>query len=247
MVVPIAMHPTNKNSVIVFDLMQDPAILLDLGAKTLAERLYTSVDDLPEGTERPALKQLIANKCPVVSPTSTLNGEAAKRLNIDIMLCKQHRQTLQNTLRDIQPKIAKIFAPREFEPVTDPDLMIYGGGFFHDKDKTLMDTIHNTVSETGPEELATQTWTFKDKRLPEMLFRFRARNYPETLNEDEQAQWLEHCRERLVSGESGFLNFEQLYAEIAELRNEMELDEHKTQLLADVEAFGRELEAYVKA
>jgi len=47
-------------------------------------------------------------------------------------------------------------------------------------------------------ELGTQTWSFDDKRLPEMLFRYRARNYPETLNEDELAQWMEHCRDRLI-------------------------------------------------
>ena len=84
----------------------------------------------------------------------------------------------------IQQKIGKIFEPVEFEPVTDPDLMIYAGGFFADKDKTLMNTIHST----DPEALGTQTWRFDDKRLPEMLFRYRARNYPETLNADEQAQ-----------------------------------------------------------
>ena len=242
MVVPIAAHPTNKNSVIVFDLAQDPKLLLELGAKTLRERLYTSIDDLPEGVERPALKQLFINKCPVIAPTSTLTGEAAKRLNIDLMLCKKNRQTLLAARKDIQQKIARIFEPREFEPVSDPDLMIYAGGFFHDKDKALMNTIHNT----DPGELGTQTWTFNDKRLPEMLFRYRARNYPETLNADEQAQWLEHCRARLIEGEAGHLNFKNFYAEIEALQTEMELDEHKKMLLDEVTAFGRELESYIQ-
>jgi len=242
MVVPLAAHPTNKNSVIVFDLAQDPALLLDLGAKTLGERLYTSITDLPDGVERPALKQLFLNKCPVIAPTSTLTGEAAKRLNIDLMTCKRHRQTLIAARKAIQQKIAKIFEPREFEPVSDPDLMIYAGGFFHDKDKALMNTIHNTE----PEALGTQTWRFEDKRLPEMLFRYRARNYPETLNADEQAQWLEHCRARLIEGESGHMNFNGFYAEIEQLRADMELDEHKMTLLNEVAAFGRELESFIK-
>jgi len=242
MVVPIAAHPTNKNSVIVFDLAQDPKLLLDLGAKTLRERLYTSIDDLPDGVERPALKQLLINKCPVIAPTSTLTGEAAKRLNIDLMACKKNRQTLLAARKEIQQKIGKIFEPREFEPVTDPDLMIYAGGFFHDKDKALMNTIHNT----DPEELGTQTWSFSDKRLPEMLFRYRARNYPETLNNDEQAQWLEHCRARLNEGESGHLNFKDFYAEIEQLRTGMEMDEHKMMLLDEVAAFGRELESFIQ-
>ncbi len=242
MVVPIAAHPTNKNSVIVFDLSQDPKLLLDLGAKTLRERLYTSVEDLADGVERPALKQLLINKCPVIAPTSTLTGESAKQLNIDLMTCNRNRQTLIAARKAIQQKIGKIFEPREFEPVTDPDLMIYAGGFFHDKDKALMDTLHNT----DPEELGTQTWRFDDKRLPEMLFRYRARNYPETLNNDEQAQWLEHCRARLIEGESGHLNFKDFYAEIEQLQTGMELDENKKTLLDEVAAFGRELESFIQ-
>ena len=35
LVVPVLAHPTNKNSIIVFDLAQDPALLLEHGAKTL--------------------------------------------------------------------------------------------------------------------------------------------------------------------------------------------------------------------
>ncbi|KPK54823.1 MAG: exonuclease I [Thiotrichales bacterium SG8_50] len=242
MVVPIASHPVNRNSVIVFDLAQDPKLLLELGAKTLAERLYTSFEDLPEGVERPALKQLLVNKCPVIAPTSTLTGEASKRLNIDLMTCKKNRQTLLGARKEIQQKIAKVFEPREFEPVSDPDLMIYAGGFFDDKDKALMSIVHNTA----PEELGAQTWTFVDKRLPEMLFRYRARNYPETLNADERAQWLEHCRARLLEGESGHFTFAEFKAEIAQLRTEMELDEHKEMLLNELAAFGRELESFIR-
>ncbi|MDZ7661682.1 exodeoxyribonuclease I [Thiohalophilus sp.] len=242
MVVPIAAHPTNKNSIIVFDLSQNPSLLLDHSARTLVERLYTANDDLPEGVERPALKQLLINKCPVIAPTSTLDGAAAKRLNIDIMKCKQHRQTLLNQRKAIQQKLTKIFEQRPFEPVEDPDMMIYAGGFFDDKDKALMQRIH----DTSPEELGTQTWSFGDKRLPEMLFRYRARNYPESLNPDEQVQWLEHCRARLVEGESGFLSFKDFYAEIEALRNGGELDAGKAGLLKEVEAFGRELESFIK-
>ncbi len=241
LVVPIAAHPTNKNSVIVFDLAQDPKLLLDLGANTLYDRLYTSTDDLPSGVERPALKQLLVNKCPVIAPTSTLSAESARRLNIDLMAGMKHRQMLLAARKPIQEKIEKIFAPREFEPVSDPELMIYAGGFFGDKDRSLMNAIHNT----DPGELGAQTWSFADKRLPEMLFRYRARNYPETLDVDEQAQWREHCRARLTEGESGHLTFRDFQAEIEQLRAELAQAEHK-RLLDEVAAYGRELEVYLQ-
>ncbi|MFO7594089.1 MAG: exodeoxyribonuclease I [Pseudomonadota bacterium] len=241
LVVPVAMHPVNKNSVIVFDLSQDPAILLDHGHKKLKERLYTRTEDLPEGVERPALKQILMNKCPVIAPLNTLDGVAAKRLQIDLVRCQQNRQALLASRKAIQAKIAKIFEPEKFEPQTDPDLMIYGGGFFSDADKRAMQRVH----ETDPEELGRQSWVFEDKRLPELLLRFRARNYPETLSEDERGQWLEHCRARLFEGDSGHMNFDQFFAEIEEAKAEQELDEKGLQILAQVEQYGRELQAYL--
>ena len=193
--------------------------------------------------ERPALKQLLINKCPVIAPTSTLTGDAAKRLNIDLMTGKRNRQTLLNARKAIQAKITIIFESREFEPVTDPDLMIYAGGFFDDRDKALMNSIH----DTKPRELGTHTWSFSDKRLPEMLFRYRARSYPETLNAEEQARWLEHCRARLIEGESGHFTFKEFHAEVEQLRSEMELDAQKIKLLDEVAAFGSELASFVQS
>lgn len=241
LVAPVAAHPQNKNSVIVFDLSQDPALLLELGANKLRERLYTPAAELPEGVERPALKQVLLNKCPVIAPLNTLTGEAAERLGIDLVRCQQNRQALLAARKAITEKLTKVFAPREFEPQTDPDVMLYGGGFFSDADRRKMDEIH----ATAPDELAGQSWVFEDRRLPEMLFRYRARNYPETLSPDEQAQWLEHCRHRLVEGEAGHFSFEGFYAELERLRSEQADDERAQRILAEVEAFGRELQGYV--
>jgi exodeoxyribonuclease-1 len=241
LVVPVAPHPVNKNSFIVFDLSQDPSILLDLGHNKLRERLYTRAADLPEGVERPALKQLLINKCPVIAPLSTLDGKAAKRLNIDLVRCQQNRQALLASRKAIQQKIAKVFEPQPFEPQVDTDLMLYGGGFFTDGDKHKMQQIHSTA----PQELGSQTWVFEDKRLPEMLFRYRARNYPETLNSEEQAQWLEHCRARLVEGEAGNRTFDAFFTEIERIREEESPDERGQQILAEVETFGRELQTFI--
>jgi exodeoxyribonuclease-1 len=80
-----------------------------------------------------------------------------------------------------------------------------------------------------------------------MLFRYRARNYPETLDAEEQARWLAHCRARLIEGESGYFTFKDFRAEIEQLRSEMEADDGKRRLLDELAAFGAELEASVQA
>ncbi len=53
------------------------------------------------------------------------------------------------------------------------------------------------IRNTKPMNLAALELTFDDGRLPEMLFRYRARNYPETLDDSELVRWREFCQPRL--------------------------------------------------
>ena len=41
---------------------------------------------------------------------------------------------------------------------------------------------------------------FQDDRLNHLLFRFRARNYPHSLDHTELAQWQRFCKDRLQFG-----------------------------------------------
>ena len=67
-----------------------------------------------------------------------------------------------------------------------------------------------------------------------MLFRYRARNWPETLNESEREQWHALREARLVNGEGGARTLEQFAEEIALL------EEQKAESMteADEELFG---------
>ena len=80
-----------------------------------------------------------------------------------------------------------------------------------------------------------------------MLFRYRARNYPETLSLEERAEWLEHCRARLFQGEAGHFTLDAFNAELAELRQELADDDAKLKIIAEVESFARELEDHLQA
>ena len=81
--------------------------------------------------------------------------------------------------------------------------MLYDG-FIGNGDRTLCER----VLSSAPEELAAQAFPFEDRRLPELLFRFRARNFPDTLSGDETAQWHEHCREQIERGPFTLQQFE---------------------------------------
>ncbi len=77
--------------------------------------------------------------------------------------------------------------------------MLYSGGFFSNSDKRVMDEVRAST----PEQLAANTFAFEDPRLPEMLFRYRARNYPGSLTPEERAQWEEYRFQRLTEPDAG--------------------------------------------
>lgn len=190
LIVPLAQHPGNKNEIICFDLAADPQVLFDLSAEQLQALLYTRTEDLPEGQERPGLKSVHINKCPVLLTPKMADPATAARLGIDGDLCRAHLKALRDHRdRDQAGFTGKIQAvgQRDFKPHTDPDLMLYSGGFFSAADKKTMDL----VREQSPEELAAGSFVFEDGRLAEMLFRYRARNYPDSLSPEEQATWEE--------------------------------------------------------
>jgi exodeoxyribonuclease-1 len=198
MVVPLLLHPTNPNGVIVYDLRYDPEPLFSLTVDELRERLFTPKEQLPDGVDRLPLKTIHINKCPVVVPLNTLTSAAADRWQIDSAQGERYRSRLVQQHGFLQ-KIEQVHGHRDFESITDPDLALYAGGFFSREDRQRMDQI----IKADPSELADFPLLFDDPRLPEMLFRYRARNWPETLNEEEHQHWDEYRRERLLEEEGG--------------------------------------------
>ena len=198
MVVPVALHPTNKNSIIVYDLRYDPSDLINLSSDEIVARLFVSNAELTEGQQRIALKEIHLNKCPVISPMSTLTPQRAEALQIDTEKGMQHLQLIKNaedTSMVLADKIQAIYKLNQFPKLTDPDAMLYSGGFFKEHDKQLMQDIH----AHSPDELSDFHPPFQDVRLTEMLFRYRARNWPDTLDQEEKQQWQEYCQHRFIS------------------------------------------------
>ena len=194
-VLPLATHPTNKNEVICADLAAEAAFL-DQSPETIRRLLFTPKAELPEGIQRPPLKTIKINRAPVVLPTTWVSGEPAQRLGLDGDQTRASLAAYQGARR-ADPKrfthfIQQIYADRVFAPRTDPDTQLYEG-FMGRHDEALLETIRQAT----PDSLANDTWAFEDRRLPEIFFRYRARNFPESLDHDERARWREHCRETL--------------------------------------------------
>ena len=76
--------------------------------------------------------------------------------------------------------------------------MIYSGAFFSDVDRDLMEILR----ATRPNDLGRLDLPFRDGRLQEMFFRYRARNYPDTLNQADKERWQNFRKGKILAGET---------------------------------------------
>jgi exodeoxyribonuclease-1 len=214
-VLPLAWHPRNKNALIVCDLHLDPQGLLDLDADSLRQRLYTRRDDLAEGELPVPLKLIHINKCPVVAPMSVLRPEDQQRLGLDMALYQERSLRLIDAQQVWRDKVQAIYASEDFTPSQDPEQQLYDG-FIGDRDRRLCEQVRTS----DPAQLSQEQWPFDDERLPELLFRYRARNFPDTLNFEEQERWRIFCQQRLTAPEWGAPNTLDTFSEAAAQLNE---------------------------
>ena len=242
LIVPLAVHPVNRNEIICYDLSADPQMLFDLDAQEIQQLLYTRTEDLPEGTERPGLKSVHINRCPILVTAKMADPATARRLGISGELCRTHLAALrahrERDSKGFTGKLQAVYGERSFDAITDPDRMLYGGGFFSGQDKRVMEQVRNET----PEELAAASFVFEDKRLPEMLLRYRARNFPDSLSSEERAQWEEFRFARLTEpGAGASICMEEFQGLIEELLAAGDLSEAQQQLLQQLLDYGDSL------
>lgn len=229
-VAPLAWHPENRNAVIMVDLAGDMSPLLELDADTLRERLYTPKSELGDDAAVP-VKLVHLNKCPVLAQANTLRPEDAERLGIDRQRCLDNLQILRDYTQ-VREKVLAIFAEAEpFVPSENVDAQIYNG-FFSDADRAAM----KILLETEPRNLPALDITFADARIEKLLFNYRARNFPGTLDEEEQQRWLAHRREIFTP------EFLQRYAEeLQALFQQYDGDSEKQALLKALWQYAEEI------
>jgi exodeoxyribonuclease-1 len=209
---PIAVHPTNKNEILCWDLAFDPAELESLDAATMRLRLFSKSADLPEGVERLPIKSVHLNKSPIaIANYKAYLPVLEQRWQCDTAQAMKHAERAQR-LRDLAPLWREVFQrPSEAAPDVDEDLY---GGFTGNGDKRKLADLR----KLKPEQLAKASPAFDDGRLEEILFRYRARNFPASLNDEEQQRWEEWRAARLIDGAGGARSVQQMSDEIDALQ-----------------------------
>lgn len=216
-ILPLAQHPTQANTVIAWRLDKDPEAWADIAPETIRERLFTRQAELLEQQlERPGLVTITTNKCPFIAPASTLSNERAAQfgLNWDEAVTRRNQLLENPALREHLLQVYQLEDNQAQSSDTDDvDLALYSGPFFSAQAKSQMAMIQSAA----PEQLGALDLPWDDSRLPEMLFRYRARNFPHTLSHSEQLRWRQFCQQRLTQGSKWHLSMDEFILKLEQL------------------------------
>ena len=234
---PLAQHPTNRNELIVWDLIHDPAELAALTPEQARQRLFTPAQELPEGTPRLPIKGVHLNKAPIViAALKTLRPEQARQWGIDFAQAQTHLERLR-ALPDLSALWQQVYARPETTAAVDVDEDLYGG-FVSRDDRRRLDELRRAFKPGSSEP--PRLPGFDDARLHELVWRWRARNRPESLTPDEQRRWREHCQARLLYGAGGALTLQSYFDRIDALAQARE-DERSQDILGALYEWGEML------
>lgn len=236
LVLPLAVPQHRPKGVIVFDLSADPEALLAEPADAIFDRVFTPAADMPEDVERIPLKMLQSNHVPMIAPLGTLKGVDTARIGLDPDRCRQNATRILRHMPAVRDKVMEVFAHAHAgsDGSTDPDRMLYSGGFIPTADRHLL----NKILAIAPKDLGRHLWSFQDERLQLMLFRYRARNFPDTLNAEERRMWDQDRRARLVETEDpSYFTLRDFERALAEQREARSGDPEALEILDRIEAW----------
>jgi exodeoxyribonuclease-1 len=226
---PLAQHPSNKNEILCWDLAYDPSELFGLSADEIRLRVFTATKDLPEGVRRLPIKSVHINKSPIVIGNLKVATPALlAKWGLNLEQGLKHAEWARDRSASMDGIWAEVYARRERDareagPV-DVDQDLYGGFVGNDDRRSLQ-----RLRGLSGEQLADKSPGFVDERLDELLFRYRARNFPGSLNEAEQARWLALRSARLHEGEGGGLTLQAFFDRIDQLSEGLSEDDERGQ------------------
>ncbi len=152
---------------------------------------------------------------------------------------REHLKILRS-IANLPQKLAEVFELPQFESPTDPDLMIYTGGFFSDADKHR----RTQITQATPETLAQTEYQFEDPRLNDMLLRYKARNFPNILTEEEAEQWEIFRKQRLTDIKLSGMTIKLFFETLQSLSADPNLTEQERFILEELQLYGESILPY---
>jgi len=155
----------------------------------------------PEKSAFPVVKEFAFNKCPAVAPLSVLDkADGWQKLSLTKETIEKNLEILLKHPEFAEKMRAEIEDRPEFPPAVDPESALYDG-FLNDHDRIRCNAVRNADAT----KLADFHPDFTDERLPELLLHYKAKNFPTSLSEAEEAKWQEYRAARLNRKAESFL------------------------------------------
>ncbi len=235
---PITMHPSNKNAVICVDLSSDLSALQSMSPDEIKTLLYTKTDDIPSGIKKPGIKLIHINKSPFVALAKTLTPEHATRLNISRDDCLKNHALIKG-ITDITEKLSVVFDDDSRQHAElDVDASLYTRGFASTSDKQWMAEVKSCL----PEQLTVWQDRAPNLLYAEQLMRYRARNFPHTLDQSELDKWQAHRKARFTAdNKKTCLSISECQSQITELAEKHTGDGKKMKLLSSITLYIEQL------
>lgn len=236
---PIMVHPTNRNEILLWNLMNDPHILMDTPPEQIRSAFYAR--KRPEG-DLAGLSSVRINACPMlVSSTQVMSEASRQAAGIDMAVCNRHLQALRAMHPlNLSAHLAQAFPPKEDDPgkkqSVDAAENLYGG-FLSDADRRRLD-IMLTLPESA---LASQGIArFDDERLQPLIASWLVREHASIASAEDKARWALRCHDRVMNGASGTPSLEKYQSQIEELRQKPEHGNERDQgILNALQAWGQ--------
>lgn len=209
LVMPLFFHPTRPQVAVLLNLQGEVDDILDLSEAELEERFGKKLE---EGDERLPIQLVPMNRASALLSANWLKGVDCKRVGFDIQHAAIQSRKVQahpEFLARFSRVLAAISHQQDAQApaLVDIDLALYDGFPTDSQSRQIVQ-----VGTTSPDQLSSIS--FDDKKYDALLFRYRARNFPETLNEIEEQIWRVHCKKRLLSDSGPGLTFDEFEREI---------------------------------
>lgn len=233
LILPLTVHPQNPNAVICLDLNRDPSKLFNSDPSQLKELMYSRGVN-PH--ERPGIRVVHVNKSPFLAAVKAMDEEIAERCGLDLNVCRDNLKQIQYQIADapeFTQKISDIFVNEDTREPIDIDASLYTRGFLSSADKVMLEKIR----ATSPDDLAILN---SELSVPfqTQMFRYRARNFPQTLNAHEIEKWQRHRHMRFSDdAKQTCLSAAEFQQKLVDLATSFATNTKKLSILRDLEKY----------
>lgn len=211
-------------NVYVYDLRYDPAEWVNKSVAELTKIMNTPYKDRDENYQALPIKKLQYNRAPAVAPLGVLEqSDGWKRIGLDAATIQKHSKLIAANPEFLQRASEVLSKKPEYPELPDAENKLYEG-FIDNRDKLRMEAVRNATVD----ELLRLDPKFQDKRLIDMLPRYKAYNFPRALSDTDRAAYEHYRTARLTRQAPQFMR------DLQALANKQDLSEHQQFVLEEL-------------